>query len=87
VTLAARSDRTAKLLSARLECLALAAERPGPHPDVASGVKLASAATRNAVELHLLSVEQAEEIWADTKRRHPTLAVLASQPHRTAPSK
>ncbi|HEX9415615.1 MAG TPA: hypothetical protein VF895_02780 [Gaiellaceae bacterium] len=78
MTPATRSDRTAKLLSARLECLALAAERPGAHPDVVSGVRLASAATRNAVELHLLSVQEADEIWADTRRRHPTLALLVS---------
>jgi hypothetical protein len=76
---AARSERTAKLLSARLECLALAAERPGVHAEVATGVRLATAATRNAVELRLLSAKQAREIWAETTRRHPSLALAGLQ--------
>jgi hypothetical protein len=76
---ATRFERTAKLLSARLECLALAAERPGPHPELASSLQLASAATRHAVELQLLSAKQAEDIWAETTRRHPTLALLATR--------
>jgi hypothetical protein len=72
-------ERTANMLSARLECLALAAERPGRHDELEDAVRLASVATRNAVELHLLSPTRAEEIWADSARRHPSLALLAAR--------
>jgi len=67
-----RHDRIVRLLAVRLEALARVSERSlaGPRslePDVLR----AAAATRHAIELDLLSLEEAEEIWADVARRHP----------------
>lgn len=67
-----RHDRIVRLLAVRLEALARVSERSlagsrSFEPDVLR----AAAATRHAIELELLSLEEAEEIWADVARRHP----------------
>jgi hypothetical protein len=68
----ARIGRTARLLEARLEALALASEHSlegeRPFDRQILGVE---AATRHAVSLELLSPEQADAIWAGVARRHP----------------
>jgi hypothetical protein len=68
----ARIGRTARLLEARLEALAVASERSyegeRPFNRQILGVE---AATRHAVALELLSAEQAGAIWAGVARRHP----------------
>lgn len=64
--------RTARLLEARLEELAVASERSHegekPFDRQILGVE---AATRHAVALELLSPEQAGAIWAGVAQRHP----------------
>lgn len=71
----ARSERTARLLSHRLDELAVALEASGaPAEPVARLLELASVATMHAVSLDLLSAERAEGIWLDAQRRHPALA-------------
>jgi hypothetical protein len=69
----ARIGRTARLLEARLEELAMVSEHSlegeRPFDRQILGVE---AATRHAVALELLSPEQADAIWAGVARRHPT---------------
>jgi hypothetical protein len=67
-----RHDRIVRLLEVRLEALARVSERSlcgsgALEPDVLR----AAAATRHAIELDLLSLEEADEIWAEVARRHP----------------
>jgi hypothetical protein len=68
----ARIGRTARLLEARLEALALFSEHSlegeRPFDRQILGVE---AATRHAVALDLLSPQQADAIWAGVARRHP----------------
>lgn len=67
-----RHDRTVRLLEARLEALAVVSERaPGGGRPYDRHILGAAAATRHAVELHLLSLEEAGAIWAGVARRHP----------------
>lgn len=65
-------DRTVRLLECRLEALAGVSERSlaGPRP-LEREVLAVEAATRHAVELRLVSAEEAEAIWAAVARRHP----------------
>lgn len=65
-------DRTVRLLELRLEALADVSERSlsGARP-LDRRVLAAEAATRHAVELELLSREEAGRIWAAVARRHP----------------
>lgn len=65
-------DRTIRLLESRLEALAGASERSlcGPR-SLDPRVLGVEAATRHAVELELMSREEAGEIWATVARRHP----------------
>ena len=70
-------DRTARVLSARLEELASVAERSGAAADaVARLLEAASVATLNAVALDLLSETDAREIWREAEDRHPVVAEL-----------
>jgi hypothetical protein len=65
-------DRTIRLLKCRLEVLAGASERSLSEPRPLDHRVLAvEAATRHAVDLELLSREEAGEIWAAVARRHP----------------
>jgi hypothetical protein len=78
MTAATRSERTAKLLIARLDALARTADRL-PHPEVERLVELASVATMRAVALELIDAERAESIWSDAHARHPALRERAIQ--------
>jgi hypothetical protein len=65
-------DRTLRLLECRLEVLAGASERSLSGPRALERQVLAvEAATRHAIDLELLSREEADEIWAAVARRHP----------------
>jgi hypothetical protein len=72
VTDETRSERTARLLAARLEALARVASGLR-HPDAERLVELASVATMRAVALELIQADRAEEIWRDAHVRHPEL--------------
>jgi hypothetical protein len=80
-----RIGRTARLLEARLEALAVASERSfegeRPFDRQILGVE---AATRHAVALELLSSEQAGAIWAGVARRHPDALWCQAWPQRAA---
>lgn len=69
---ATRHDRTVRLLETRLESLASVSERaPAGERSFDRQILGAVAATRHAVELDLLSPEEAGQIWASVARRHP----------------
>ena len=80
----ARSQRTAKLLIARLDAVARTAGRL-PHAEARRLVELASVATMRAVALELLEAERAEAIWREAHHRHPDLPeVEVALPKRLA---
>jgi hypothetical protein len=82
VTEDARSERTARLLIARLEELARAASSLR-HAEAERLVELASVATMNAVALDMLHAERAETIWREAHERHPELPdVVVDLPER-----
>ena len=67
-----RHDRTVRLLAARLETLAVASMRaPGGERMVRHHILAAVAATRHAIDLDLLTSEEADTIWAEVAERHP----------------
>jgi hypothetical protein len=72
VTDETRSERTARLLVARLDALARAASRL-KHAEAERLVELASVATMHAVALELLQAEKADAIWREAHVRHPQL--------------
>lgn len=75
-----RHDRTVRLLEARLEGLASVCERaPGTHRFDAQVAAL-TGATRRAVELELLSAEEARAVWAAVAVRHPAAAWCQAGP-------
>lgn len=68
----ARHDHAVRLLAGRLEEIALATERrPARSPELETRVLAALAATRHAVQLELMSAEEADAIWASVADRHP----------------
>jgi hypothetical protein len=70
-------DRTARVLSARLEELAAAAERSGAAAGaVARLLEAASVATMNAIALELISAHDATVIWREVEEGHPVVAEL-----------
>jgi len=72
MTRRSRHDRTVRLLEARLETIAVAGERGRSRPpDLEPHILGVAAATRNAVALRLISVDEAGRLWADVARRHP----------------
>jgi hypothetical protein len=80
-----RHDRTVRLLTARLEEIAVASERaPGRERALEPSILGAAAATRHAVELQLLSAEEAGEIWEAVARRHPGAGWARHGPLRAA---
>jgi hypothetical protein len=82
VTEDARSERTARLLIARLEELARAASSLR-YAEAERLVELASVATMNAVALDMLHAERAETIWREAHERHPELPdVVVDLPER-----
>lgn len=69
-----RHDRTARRLTACLETIAQTAERVhADERELEPALARAAAATRNAVELELLTSEEAATIWAQVADRHPTV--------------
>jgi hypothetical protein len=79
-----RSERTARLLVARLDALATVASQIS-HADAERLVELASIATMHAVALETLKAEKAEAIWRDAHARHPQLPqVVVELPERIA---
>jgi hypothetical protein len=81
MTISARHDRTVRLLAGRLESIAQAAERTaGGERDLERSVLRAAAATRNAVQLELLTAAEADAIWHAVAERHPGAPFLAGGP-------
>jgi hypothetical protein len=72
------SERAARILEARLEHLAAAAERATMTGEtlLRRRIELARGATSHAVRLDLLTDREARAIWAEAVRRHPALAQL-----------
>jgi hypothetical protein len=66
-------DRTVRLLEAQLEAIASAGERlhEAGARRLERHVRRAAVATRHAVELELISREEAGAIWEGVARRHP----------------
>lgn len=64
-------DRTVRLLESRLEAIARVSEHSLTGRLVDRHVEAATAATRHAVELELLTPGEADEIWTRVARRHP----------------
>ena len=80
----ARSERTSRLLVARLDALASVAAKIN-HADAERLVELASIATMHAVALETLQAEKAEAIWREAHARHPQLPqVVVALPERLA---
>ena len=74
MTDAARSERTTRILTARLEELARAVERANVSARQAARLlESASVATMHAVTLELLSSARAEELWREAAERHPAI--------------
>lgn len=68
-------DRTVRLLEARLEALAALTERSlSGSRLVAAQILALEAATRHAVQLRVLSLDEAGAIWASVAERHPSVA-------------
>jgi hypothetical protein len=79
-----RSERTARLLVARLEALARVASQLR-HAEAERLVELASVATMRAVALELIQAERADAIWREAHVRHPQLPqVEIALPERLA---
>ncbi len=80
-----RSNRTARLLVARLDAVARIATQL-PHAEAERLVELASIATMRAIALELIRAEKADEIWRDAHVRHPQLpqATRLELPQRLA---
>jgi hypothetical protein len=76
-----RHDRTMRLLEDRLEALALVCERrPASERRLEPHIAAVVTATRHAVQLELISSEEAGAIWAGVARRHPAAAWCRSGP-------
>jgi hypothetical protein len=84
VTDETRSERTTRLLVARLDALAKVASSLH-HAEATRLVELASVATMHAVALETLQAETAEAIWREAHGRHPELPeVVVVLPDRLA---
>jgi hypothetical protein len=84
VTEERRSERTARLLVARLDALARVATGLR-HSEAERLVELASVATMHAVALEMLQEEKAAAIWHEAHIRHPQLPqVVLELPERLA---
>jgi hypothetical protein len=81
---AGRSERTARLLVARLEAVARVAANLR-HPEAERLVELASVATMRAIALEMIHADKAAAIWHDAHVRHPELPRVAIElPERLA---
>jgi hypothetical protein len=80
-----RSDRTARLLTARLEELGRALERAQVPKEQASRLlESASIATMHAVTLDLLTTTRATELWREAAERHPEVQAFSYAAARRA---
>jgi hypothetical protein len=82
-----RSERTIRILSARLDELAQALERAAVPPALATRLlESASVATMHAVTLDLLTTTRASDVWREAAERHPEVQFgsLPSQATRFA---
>jgi hypothetical protein len=80
-----RSERTARILSARLDELARALELADVPPQQAGRLlESASVATMHAVTLDLLTAERANGLWRAAAERHPRVVPLARAFDRAA---
>jgi hypothetical protein len=69
-----RHDRAVRLLAARLDVVAGMTERSlSGERRVETQVLALEAATRHAVELDLLTREEASALWSEAAERHPTV--------------
>jgi hypothetical protein len=76
-----RHDRTVRLLEARLEALAVVSARARrAERDLDREIVAAAAATRHAVQLEILSSEEAGAIWTAVAERHPAAAWCRTGP-------
>jgi hypothetical protein len=74
-------ERTLHMLESRLEGLACVCERsPSARRLLESQVTAVAAATRRAVELDLLSADEATSVWAAVAVRHPHAGWSRSDP-------
>lgn len=81
----ARTERTARILSARLDELARALELANVPPEQASRLlESASVATMHAVTLDLLTSERANALWQAAAERHPDVVPLTRAFERAA---
>jgi hypothetical protein len=79
-----RSERTARLLVARLDAVARLASQLGTA-EAERLVELATVATMRAIALEMIRAERADEIWRDAHVRHPQLPrVQVELPKRLA---
>jgi hypothetical protein len=80
-----RHDRTLRLLEARLEALAGASERQ-PRGELRFEREIAAtvAATKHAIDLELISVEEAGAVWARVAGRHPDAGWCRTGPRLAA---
>jgi hypothetical protein len=77
----ARSERTARILTARVEELARALEEArAPREAAARLLASAAVATLHAVTLELITAPRAERIWRDVAERHPEVVGLVPPP-------
>jgi len=85
VTEQARTERTARILSARLDELARALELANVPAELASRLlESASIATMHAVTLDLITAERADALWNAAAERHPHVVPLARTFERAA---
>jgi hypothetical protein len=80
-----RRDRTLRLLEARLEALAGISERePRGEVRLEREIAAAAAATKHAIDLDLISVEEAGAVWGRVAGRHPDAGWCRSGPRLAA---
>jgi hypothetical protein len=73
----ARSDRTARILTSRLDELARALEQAAVPREVAvTLLESASVATMHAITLDLLTSSRASALWHEAAERHPKVEPL-----------
>jgi hypothetical protein len=77
VTEAARRERTARILGARLSELGAAAL---PRDAAAAYIEAAWVATAHAVELGFLGADQAEVLWQDAALRSAVVQAFLARP-------
>ncbi|HEY1368622.1 MAG TPA: hypothetical protein VGF23_15985 [Gaiellaceae bacterium] len=77
MTEAARRERTARILGARLSELGTTAL---PRDAAAAYIEAAWVATAHAVALGFLAAEQAEALWQEAAARSPAVEALLARP-------